>query len=75
MYLKRTEPRGSQVERIFISFKQDQAPEVAASTISRWIKDTVVLAYSSVGRDVGLFHTVRAHEVRSLSASLAKHPL
>ena len=40
------------------------------STISSWIKQTVLLAYQSFNSDSQDLH-IKAHDVRSMSASLA----
>ena len=71
-YLARTEPVGSQLDRVFVSCQESRSIPVSAPTISRWIKDTVVTAYENMSADIVSLHHVRAHDTRAMATSLAK---
>lgn len=57
--------------RLFISFRHNWTKEVSASTISRWIVETIKLAYNLSGEQESCPDNVNAHEVRALSTSWA----
>ena len=59
--------------RFFVSFKPGFTNEIHANTISSWLKQTVLLAYQLEAKSKELYANPKAHEIRSLSASLANH--
>ena len=56
---------------LFIFFKSGFSGDIQRSTISSWIKQTVVLAYQGSDLETQSLSKVRAHDVRSMAASLA----
>ena len=69
-YLDRTSASRKGKNRLFISFKDSFNKDIQRSTISSWIKQTVILAYQSSGSNNKDLQ-VKAHDIRSVSASLA----
>ena len=56
---------------LFISFKNGFSDDIQRSTISSWIKQTVMLAYLGSDLETQNLSKVKAHDVRSMAASLA----
>ena len=69
-YLDRTSTHRKGKNLLFISFKEGFDKDIQRSTISSWIKQTVALAYQSSDSMSSNVH-VKAHDLRSMSASLA----
>ena len=69
-YLDRTSTKRMGKDLLFISFKEGFDKDIQRSTISSWIKQTVALAYQSSDSMSDNVH-VKAHDLRSMSASLA----
>ena len=69
-YLDRTNELRRGKNLLFISFKEGFDKDIMRSTISSWIKQTVLLAYQSSKADSQDLH-IKAHDIRSMSASLA----
>ena len=69
-YLDRTSTRRKGKNLLFISFKEGFDKDIQRSTISSWIKQTVALAYQSSDSMSEHAH-VKAHDLRSMSASVA----
>ena len=69
-YLDRTNELRRGKNLLFISFKEGFDRDIMRSTISSWIKQTVLLAYQSSKADSQDLH-IKAHDIRSMSASLA----
>ena len=69
-YLDRTSTQRKGKNLLFISFKEGFDKDIQRSTISSWIKQTVALAYQSSDSMSDNVH-VKAHDIRSMSASLA----
>ena len=69
-YLDRTSTLRKGKNLLFISFKEGFDKDIQRSTISSWIKQTVALAYQSSDSMSDNVH-VKAHDIRSMSASLA----
>ena len=69
-YLDRTSTKRKGKSLLFTSFKEAFDMEIQRSTISSWIKQTVALAYQSSDCMSDNVH-VKAHDLRSMSASLA----
>lgn len=70
-YLRRVSHIRKGRHRLFISFRHNWTKEVSASTISRWIVETIKLAYNLSGEQESCPDNVNAHEVRALSTSWA----
>jgi hypothetical protein len=71
LYLDRTRSRRSApLRRLFLSLNEDYRKDVSAGTISRWISDTVVLAYKTSLAETPA-SSPRAHELRALASSAA----
>ncbi|MBV2113361.1 MAG: hypothetical protein KUF82_20610 [Candidatus Thiodiazotropha sp. (ex Ctena orbiculata)] len=69
IYLSRTKNFRRGRNRLFISFVKGYTKEISASTISRWIVDSVRFAYSQSSSCSA--SKVCAHELRALSTSWA----
>ena len=71
-YLKRTASFRNNKRRLFISVNPGYDRDITKSTISRWIKNVIILAYDhhSSSSHVGPL-IVKAHELRAISTSLA----
>ena len=68
-YLDRTSALSKGKNLLFISFKEGFHRDFMRSAISSWIRQTVLLAYQSSNFDTQDLQ-VKAHDVRSMSASL-----
>ena len=68
LYLDRVEPRRRGRKRLFISHLDSYDKEISCDTISRWIVQTIKLAYAVNKLDLV---PVNAHEVRALASSWA----
>ena len=62
--------RGPTQRRLFISINSDYNKDISRSTISRWLCSVVKMAYGGTP-GVGDAPSVRAHEIRAWSSSLA----
>ena len=69
IYMRRTRSFRRNRERLFISYIKAYDKEISASTVSRWIVDTVRFAYDQSGSSSAA--KICAHELRALSSSLA----
>ena len=69
-YLDRTSALRKGKNLLFISFKEGFDRDIMRSTFCSWIKQTVSLAYQSSNSESKDLH-IKAHDVRSMSASLA----
>ena len=70
-YIKRTENLRAGRKPLFLPIRETKGSSLSPNTISSWLRKAILLAYEVVGRDgeLGRLHSVRAHEVRALSAS------
>ena len=68
IYMRRTSFFRRNRKRLFISYIKAYDKEICASTISRWIVDTVRFSYEDSGSSSG---KICAHELRALSSSFA----
>ena len=70
-YLKRTESLRAGRRPLLLPIRQTASGAVSPATVSGWIRWAILIAYQAVGDDAGLgrLHSIRAHEVRALSAS------
>ena len=64
-----TEPFRQYRTRLFLPIKGKQ--DISKSSVSRWISDTVKLAYRKLTNKDFPFLKIKAHEVRALSSSWA----
>ena len=71
-YLARTKAAGLRDDRLFVSIQENRVIPISAPTVSRWIKDTVVIAYDNLNKDQKVFFRVKAHDTRAMATSLAK---
>ena len=58
---------------LFVSFKEGFSKDIQRSTISSWLKQTVILAYENFAYDVETqdLSNVKAHDIMAMSASLS----
>lgn len=68
IYLERVNPRRKGRKRLFISHLDSYEKEISCDSISRWIVQTIKLAYAVNKLELG---SVNAHEVRALASSWA----
>ena len=68
IYLDRVKPRRRGRKRLFISHSDSYDKEISCDSISRWVVQTIKLAYAVNQLDLV---PVNAHEVRSLASSWA----
>ena len=65
-YFDRTKDICKDKDLVFVSFQKSfQKDIVGPSTISSWVKQTVLLCYQLSVEDVQNLHQVRAHDVRA----------
>ena len=71
-YLKRTEEfRSAEQQRLFISYRRGMVKDISRPTISSYIKDAILLAYSDTKeKDIKALPLVKAHSVRHVAMSL-----
>ena len=50
-YLARTKAAGLRGDRLFVSIQEKRVNPISAPTVSRWIEDTVVIAYDNLNKD------------------------
>ena len=70
-YLDKTKDLRDKKEQVFVSFKKNFNKDISPSTISSWIKQTVLLCYQLSDQESLTLHQVRAHDVRAFAASKA----
>ena len=70
-YIDKTKDLREGKHLLFISFKSGFSGDIPRSTISSWIKQTVMLAYQGSDLENHNLSKVKAHDVRSMVASLA----
>ena len=70
-YLDRTTDLRQGKELVFVSFKKGFQNDIVSSTISSWIKQTVLLCYRLSDQKAQDLHQVRAHDIRAFAASQA----
>ena len=69
IYLARSKDYRRGRKRLFISYKQSKLDEIKPATISSWIVKTVRYAYEHASDETAALHSVRAHDLRAMSAS------
>jgi hypothetical protein len=70
-YLQRTAPIRDGRKRLFIAHKKGFTKDIAPSTISSWLCDTVKVCYAMAPPAVAAEFKVTGHQVRGMSASWA----
>ncbi len=72
IYLERTNRFRGDKRKLFISLCPNYSKEIGVNTISRWIRETIKLSYSSQkSSEIETLFRVSAHEVRAIATSLA----
>ena len=72
-YLERSIPWREHKRLLFVSFKPGHKQDIVPSTISGWIRKTILQCYTNFPSPLRDSHKVKAHLVRSMAASLAFH--
>ena len=72
-YLERSTPWREHKCLLFVSFKPGHKQDIVPSTISGWIRKTILQCYTNSPSPLRDSHKVKAHLVRSMAASLAFH--
>ena len=72
-YLERSTPWREHKRLLFVSFKPGHKLDIVPSTISGWIRKTILQCYTNSPTNLRDSHKVKAHHVRSMAASLAFH--
>ena len=72
-YLERSMPWREHKRLLFVSFKPGYKRDIVPSTISGWIRETILECYTNSPTPLLESHKVKAHQVRSMAASLAFH--
>ena len=70
-YIEKTKDLRQGKDLLFISFKNGFSGDIQRGTISSWIKQTVLLAYQGSDLETQTMSKVKAHDVLSITASLA----
>ena len=70
-YLDKASDLTQNKELVFVSFKKDFDKDFSPTTVSSWIKQTVILCCELSDQDTHSLHQVKAHDVRSFVASKA----
>ena len=70
-YLDRTSDIRQDKQLVFVSFKKGFDKDISPATISKWIKQTVILCYELSDHHTHTLHQVKAHDVRAFAASKA----
>ena len=72
-YMEGTSHLRQNKELVFVSFKKGFDKDISPSTISSWIKKTVIFCYEQSDQESQTLHRVKAHDVRAFAASKAFH--
>jgi hypothetical protein len=72
-YLERSMPWREHKRLLFVSFKPGHKRDIVPSTISGWIRKMILECYTNSPTPLLESHKVKAHQVRSMAASLAFH--
>ena len=70
-YLDKTKDLRDKKELVFFFFKKNFNKDISPSTISSWIKQTVLLCYQLSDQESLTLLQVKAHDVRAFAASKA----
>ena len=72
-YLERSMSWREHKRLFFVSFKPGHKRDIEPSTTSGWIRKTILECYTNSPTPLLESHKVKAHQVRSMAASLAFH--
>ena len=70
-YLDRTKDMRGERKRLFIAFKKGYTKDICKSTVSSWLKKTIVLTHELASKDTCQLVGVKAHDVRAMASSWA----
>ena len=70
-YLDRTKDLRKNKNLLFVAIKEGFTRDISRATISSWLKQTILLAYEKSDSESQQLCQVKAHDVRSMAASLA----
>ena len=70
-YLDRTKDLRKGKDLVFVSFRKSFQKDIVPSTISSWIKQTVILCYQLSDEEAQNLHQMRAPDVGAFAASKA----
>ena len=70
-YLDRTKDLRKNKNLLFVAIKEGFTRDISRATISSWLKQTILLAYEKSDSETHQLCQVKAHDVRSMAASLA----
>ena len=70
-YLDRTKDLRGSRSLLFISFKKGHTSDIRPSTLSSWLKQTILLCYKQADQQALDFVQVKAHDIRAFAASKA----
>ena len=70
-YLDRTKDLRKNKNLLFVAIKEGFTRDISRATISSWLKQTILLAYEESDSETQQLCQVKAHDVRSMAASLA----
>ena len=70
-YLDRTKDLRKNKNLLFVAIKEGFTRDISRATISSWLKQTILLAYANSDSESQQLYQVKAHDVRSMAASLA----
>ena len=72
-YLEKFMPWREHKRLFFVSFKPGHKRDIVPSTISVWIRKMILECYTNSPTPLLESHKVKAHQIRSMAASLAFH--
>ena len=72
-YLTRTKLFRGDRKRLFVSIKKGHSGDIVRSTLSGWLKKTIVLCYELASKNPKGVGSVKAHSIRAFAASWALH--
>ena len=70
-YLDRTQDLGVSRSVLFISFKKEHTSDIRPSTLSSWLRQTILLCYKQADQQALDLVQVKAHDIRVFAASKA----
>ena len=68
-YLDKTQDLRQDQELVFVSFKKGFTKDMLPTTISSWLKQTIILCYELLDQEALTLHKVREHDLRAFAAS------
>ena len=70
-YLDRTKDLRKNKNLLLVAIKEGFTRDISRATISSWLKQTILLAYEKSDSESQQLCQIKAHDVRSMAASLA----